>query len=74
VTDGPSPDELPFEVPTPLGFRVRVTYGYWELIVNLKHPVMAGRADDVKDTLQNPGQIRQSKSDSDVYLFYMPER
>ncbi len=32
-----------FEVMTPLGFRVRVTRGYWDLIINIKHPVMTGR-------------------------------
>jgi uncharacterized protein YuzE len=34
---------LVFEVSTLLGFRVRVTRAYWELIVSVKHPVMAGR-------------------------------
>ena len=63
-----------FEVMTPLGFRVRVTHGYWDLIVNVKHPVMAGREDDVRNALENPDEIRQSKSDEDVYLFYKAER
>ena len=63
-----------FEVMTPLGFRVRVTRGYWDLIVSVKHPVMAGREDDVRNTLENPDEIRQSKSDNDVYLFYKAER
>ena len=63
-----------FEVMTPLGFRVRVTQGYWELIVSVKHPVMAGREDDVRNALENPDEIRQSKSDEDVYLFYKAER
>ena len=63
-----------FEVMTPLGFRVRVTHGYWELIASVKHPVMAGREDDVKGALGNPDEIRQSKSDKDVYLFYKSER
>jgi len=63
-----------FEVMTPLGFRVRVTHGYWDLIVSVKHPVMAGREDDVRSTLENPDEIRQSKSDEDVYLFYKAER
>jgi len=62
-----------FEAVTPLGFHVRVTKAYWELIVNIKHPVMAGREDDVKDTLENPDEIRRSKSDEDVYLFYKAE-
>lgn len=63
-----------FEVMTPLGFRVRVTHGYWDLIVSVKHPVMAGREDDVRNALENPDEIRQSKSDTDVYLFYKAER
>jgi hypothetical protein len=65
--------ELLFEVMTPLGFRVRVTHAYWELIVTIKHPVMAGREEDVKKTLEQPDEIRQSKSDQNVYLFYKTE-
>jgi len=50
-----------------------VTRAYWELIVTIKHPVMAARENDVKDTLRNPSEVRQSKSDRDVYLFYKPQ-
>ena len=63
-----------FEVMTPLGFRVRVTRAYWELIVNIKHPVMKGHEEDVKKALEQPDEIRQSKSDENVYLFYRAER
>jgi hypothetical protein len=35
---------------------------------------MAGRENDVRETLQNPDEIRLSKSDSQIYLFYRPER
>lgn len=35
---------------------------------------MAGREKDVQDVLQDPDEIRLSKKDSDVYLFYKPER
>ena len=66
--------DLFFEVMTPLGFRVRVTHAYWELIVTIKHPVMAGREEDVKKTLEQPDEIRQNKSDQNVYLFYKAER
>jgi hypothetical protein len=66
--------ELLFDVVTPLGFRVHVTRAYWELIIGVKHPVMAGREDDVRETLRNPDAIRLSKSDSSVYLFYRSER
>lgn len=74
MTEVPAPNELLFEVLTPTGFRVRVTRSYWELITTIKHPVMAGGENDVRDTLQNPSEIRQSKSDPDVYLFYKPKR
>ncbi len=74
MSDDPSPEELLFEVLTPLGFRVRVTRAYWSLIVTIKHPVMAGREEQVRDALQNPSEIRQSKSDPNVYLFYKAER
>jgi hypothetical protein len=70
---GPDP-ELLFEVLTPLGFWVRVTRGRWTLLTTAKHPVMAGREDVVKVTLEGPDQIRQSRSDSKVLLFYRAER
>jgi hypothetical protein len=69
----PDPDLL-FEMLTPLGFRVRVTRERWKLITTAKHPVMAGREDVVKATLESPEQIRQSGSDSEVLLFYRAER
>ncbi|MFH1943169.1 MAG: DUF4258 domain-containing protein [bacterium] len=65
---------LLFEVLTPLGFRVRVTHTYWELIITVKHPVMTGRESDVQETLRNPNEIRVSKSDPNMYLFYKSER
>ena len=66
--------DILFEVKTPLGFRVRLTKSYWEIIVTVKHPVMAGREQDVRATLEQPDEIRQSKSDQNVYLFYKAER
>ena len=62
-----------FEADTPLGFRVRVDKTRWELIVNEKHPVMKGREQDVRATLTNPDEVRQSKTASSVLLFYRME-
>lgn len=62
--------EFLFEVLTPLGFRVHVTLTYWELIVTVKHPAMAGSEADVRETLEQPDEIRLSRTDSTVYLFY----
>ena len=65
--------ELLFEVVTPLGFRVRVTHERWRLITTVKHPVMVGREGAVKSTLETPEQIRRSRSDPQVLLFYRAE-
>lgn len=65
----PDPEWL-FEALTPLGFTVRVTRERWRLITTIKHPIILGREDAVKETLKNPEQIRQSRSDSAVLLFY----
>ena len=63
------PNDIMFEVLTPLGFNVRVTREYWELIVTIKHPVMQGREVDVQNTLQMPDEIRRSRADPNVFLF-----
>lgn len=66
-----------FEVDTPLGFAVVVTQERWLLVSRVKHPVMAGREDDVKVALSDPYQIRRSRRDPQVHLFYRatgPER
>jgi hypothetical protein len=62
-----------FEFSPPLGFRVRLTRGYWEFIVTVKHPVMRERATEVQDVLQTPDEVRQSQSDPAVFLFYRAE-
>ena len=63
-----------FVVATRLGFAVRVTKRHWEKIVSEKHPVMTGREEDVRRTLSDPDQIRQSRSDPAVFLFYTGEK
>jgi hypothetical protein len=45
MTDELLEGDLLFEAVTPLGFKVRVTRAYWELIITIKHPIMAGRED-----------------------------
>jgi len=65
--------DILFEVSTPLGFRVRMTRAYWECVVTVKHPVMRERATEVQDVLQTPDEVRQSRSDPAVFLFYRAE-
>jgi hypothetical protein len=66
--------DLFFEVFTPLGFKVRVTRNYWELITTIKHPVMCGHEIEVQGVLQTPDEIRRSQSDPTVFLFYRLEQ
>ena len=67
---GAQQKDILFDVLTPLGFHVRVGRSYWQVIVSIKHPVMAGHEKEVKATLENPDEIRRSKADPIVYLFY----
>jgi len=66
----PPAEEIFFEVATPLNFRVRTTVSYWQMITTIKHPVMAGGEAEVVATLTMPDEVRVSKSDAAVYLFY----
>ena len=59
-----------FDVATPLGFSVRVTKAYWEMLVRVKHPAMAGREQQVQDALTAPDEVRRSRTDEAVFLFY----
>lgn len=63
-------EQILFLVDTPLGFSIQTTVSYWDLITTIKHPIMKGKLEDVKQTLINPNVIHLSKSDSHVYLFY----
>lgn len=65
--------EVLFEARTPLGFSVRVTRARWELITTIKHPVMAGRESSVQMALESPDEVRQSRTDPRVLLFYKAE-
>ena len=62
--------DLHFEVTSKLNKRIRVTKEYWGKIVETKHRIMKGKEEMVKATLEYPDQIRKSKKDLDVYLYY----
>jgi len=66
-------DKPYFEVMTPLGIIVRTTSEYWARIVTFKHPVMRGKEDLVKAALRNPVEIRRSRQDFTVHLYYTPD-
>ena len=43
------------------------------MVTTAKHPVMAGREDLVRTALEAPDEIRQSRIDQQVLLFYKAE-
>jgi hypothetical protein len=64
------PNDYLIETSTPLSFRVRVTHEYWNFIISIKHPAMTGRETEMREALSDPDEIRRSRSDANVYLFY----
>lgn len=59
-----------FKITTPLNVTIRTTSSYWEYLTAIKHPVMMGKEDVVKATLAEPDEIRRSKVDPSVILYY----
>lgn len=59
-----------FSVTTPLNINVRTTIDYWTYLITIKHLIMKDKEDIVKATLQTPDEIRQSKVDKDIFLYY----
>jgi|SRR3989338_6244833 len=59
-----------FEVKTKAGILVATTQAYWSLITHMKHPTLKGKEKEVKRALCDPDEIRISKKDRAVLLFY----
>ncbi|MEE8167960.1 MAG: hypothetical protein V3T58_03700 [Candidatus Hydrothermarchaeales archaeon] len=58
------------KVKTPLGITIRTTEEYWTLIVESKHPIIKRYEKEVKETLREPDEIRKSRKDPKVQLYY----
>ena len=61
---------MKFDVKTLLGFTVRTTDEYWQKLL-VKHPDLVDLEELVEAALQLPDEIRESKRDSNVFLFYL---
>lgn len=59
-----------FTVKTPLGIIVRTTKEYWQKIITTKHPSIATLEAKVKEALEKPDEIRRSRQDTKVHLYY----
>jgi hypothetical protein len=43
------------------------------MVATVKHPVMAGRENAVRVALESPDEVRKSRTDREVLLFYKAE-
>jgi len=59
-----------FEVISVLGKKIRTTKDYWNYVVTIKHPSVRGLEDEVERTLKEPKEVRRSREDPDVHLYY----
>jgi hypothetical protein len=59
-----------FEVTCVLGKHIVVTASYWRRIVKFKHPALTGKEAHVQETLTDADEVRESKTDSAVKLYY----
>lgn len=59
-----------FQIKTPLGVTVRTTKEYWKRIIETKHPSIKKFEKEAKEALKEPDQIRKSRQDPKVHLYY----
>ena len=63
-------EDIYFIVKTPQGISIRTTKKYWKSVIIPKHPSIERFEDQVEKTLQDPDQLRRSKQDKRVHLYY----
>lgn len=61
---------MKFEILTPLNFTVRTSDSYWQRLI-VKHPDLENLEELVKQALASPDEIRSSRRDSNILLFYL---
>ncbi|HJH25336.1 MAG TPA: hypothetical protein C5S37_00870 [Methanophagales archaeon] len=62
--------QVRFEVKSILGKEIRTTEEYWKLISEVKHPIIRRYEEEVNETIKNPDEVRRSKKDFSVFLYY----
>ena len=62
--------QVRFDVKSILEKKIRTTEEYWKLISEVKHPIIRRYEEEVKETLKNPDEVRRSKKDISVFLYY----
>lgn len=70
MTANPPFGKIYFRVRSVLNVQVRITEEYWDFLITVKHPPLRDREQDVKTTLQDADEVRVSKVDAKVFLYY----
>jgi len=63
-------DKIYWQLTSVLGKKIHTTKEYWEKIVTTKHPAIKGKESEVKLTLTDADEVRVSKTDKTVFLYY----
>ena len=61
---------MQFSVKSKLDIQIRVSKEYWKIITEIKHPAIAKYDTEIKETLRAPDEIRKSRIDPDIFLYY----
>lgn len=64
-------DKSKFKVKSVLGKEISVSEEYWQFIISVKHPSVAGKEQVVKCALMDADEVRQSNRDPSVFLYYL---
>ncbi len=64
---------MKFEILTPLGFSVRTSQEYWQRLI-AKHPDIEELEELVQLALAAPDEVRRSRRDAGILLFYWLRR
>lgn len=59
-----------FEVVSKLGRRIKISKLYWNHITKVKHTTVLGLEEQAQNSLKTPVEVRKSKIDPYVYLYY----
>ena len=62
--------DIYFSIKSKLNIPITTTRSYWSIITHIKHPTLQGKETYVKKALSEPDQIRVSKKQGDIHLFY----
>ncbi len=63
-------DDLAIDVSTPVPLRVVCTTEQWQLITMITQPALANQLSQVRSTLAQPDEVRESSRDPTLQLYY----